>query len=46
MYWQAVIFIIEHSERGSMGLILNRPTSLVLGKQRGGLPFAVSVRSA
>lgn len=29
---QAVIFLFEHSEEGSAGFILNRPTELTLGK--------------
>ena len=31
---QAVIFIFEHDEHGSSGLILNRSTNLKLGKVR------------
>ena len=31
---QAVIFVFEHDEHGSSGLILNRSTNLKLGKVR------------
>lgn len=40
-YWQAVVFIIRHDEQGTLGLILNRPTSLHMGRGRGGLPLTV-----
>jgi hypothetical protein len=33
---QAVIFLFEHSESGSAGLILNRRTSYNLGSLQGG----------
>lgn len=29
---QAVIFLFEHSQEGSAGFILNKPTELTLGK--------------
>lgn len=32
---QAVIFIFEHSEQGSAGLILNRPTQYQIGSMPG-----------
>ena len=32
---QAVIFIFEHSEQGSGGLILNRPTQYTIGSMPG-----------
>ena len=32
---QAVIFIFEHSEQGSAGLILNRPTQYTIGSMPG-----------
>ncbi len=32
---QAVIFIFEHSEQGSAGLILNRPTQYTIGGMPG-----------
>lgn len=45
---QVVILIVAHNEQGSMGLILNRPTSLVFGTKtkdkKSGLPFPVEVR--
>eukprot|EP00238_Polyblepharides_amylifera_P004359 CAMPEP_0196573086 /NCGR_PEP_ID=MMETSP1081-20130531/3041_1 /TAXON_ID=36882 /ORGANISM="Pyramimonas amylifera, Strain CCMP720" /LENGTH=244 /DNA_ID=CAMNT_0041890663 /DNA_START=337 /DNA_END=1071 /DNA_ORIENTATION=- len=31
-FHQAVVFLIEHNERGSMGIILNRPTHYNLGQ--------------
>jgi hypothetical protein len=42
---QAVIFLVEHNEGGSVGLILNRPTGMVMGRKPGGLPFVIAVRS-
>ena len=32
LFVQAVIFLFEHSDEGSAGFILNRPTELTLGK--------------
>uniref|UniRef100_A0A383VTF1 YqgE/AlgH family protein n=1 Tax=Tetradesmus obliquus TaxID=3088 RepID=A0A383VTF1_TETOB len=40
-YWQAVVLLVQHSPAGSVGLILNRPSSLKLGVGRGGLKFAI-----
>ena len=37
------MFIIRHDEQGTLGLILNRPTSLHMGRGRGGLPLTVEV---
>jgi putative AlgH/UPF0301 family transcriptional regulator len=34
-----VVLIISHDAGGTVGLILNRPTGLVLGRKSGGLPF-------
>lgn len=31
-YWQAVVFLGAHSEEGSVGFILNRPTGLTMGR--------------
>lgn len=31
-FWQTVIFILEHSEQGSVGIVLNRPSILCLDK--------------
>jgi hypothetical protein len=42
-YWQTVIFIIDHNLKGSVGLILNRPSGMVMGRKPGGLPFVISV---
>jgi hypothetical protein len=42
---QAVIFLVEHNQGGSVGLILNRPTGMVMGRKPGGLPFVIAVRS-
>lgn len=39
---QAVILLVDHGPGGSIGLILNRPTGLVLGNKRGGLPFKIT----
>lgn len=36
-YWQLVIFLVEHSPGRSVGLILNRPSALILGRKPGGL---------
>lgn len=44
-YCECVVLLVQHSAGGgggSMGLILNRPTGMVLGRRRGGLPFEVS----
>jgi len=30
-YWQVVILLIQHDSRGSVGLILNRPSGITLG---------------
>ncbi|KAL4856413.1 hypothetical protein ACK3TF_003210 [Chlorella vulgaris] len=38
-YWQAVVLLVRHDEEGSLGLILNRPTELNMGRGRGGLPI-------
>lgn len=35
LYTQAVIFIFEHGEGGSAGLILNRPTQFTIGSIGG-----------
>lgn len=37
--WQLVIFITSHGPEGTVGLILNKPTGLVLGRKPGGLPL-------
>jgi hypothetical protein len=39
---QAVVFVISHDAGGTVGLILNRPTGLVLGRKSGGLPFEMA----
>eukprot|EP00798_Chlamydomonas_sp_ICE-L_P004918 gene4918-34688_t len=39
--WQAVVLLIQHGKEGSIGLLLNRPTSLQFGRKPGGLPFEV-----
>jgi len=38
---QAVILLVDHGSSGSVGLVLNRPTGLVLGRKSGGLPFTI-----
>jgi hypothetical protein len=38
---QAVVLLVRHSAEGSVGLLLNRPTSMVLQPGRGGLRFAI-----
>lgn len=43
-WWQLVILIISHDASGTVGLILNRPSSLQFGRKKGGLPFVVQVR--
>ncbi|PRW39208.1 transcriptional regulator [Chlorella sorokiniana] len=40
-YWQVVVFLLQHGPQGSLGLILNRPTSLKMGRGRGGLPMSL-----
>jgi hypothetical protein len=42
-YWQAVVFLVQHGEQGSLGLLLNRPTGLDMGRGRGGLPLPADV---
>ena len=42
-YWQAVVFLVQHGEQGSLGLLLNRPTGLNMGRGRGGLPMRAEV---
>ncbi|GLC33339.1 hypothetical protein PLESTB_000344200 [Pleodorina starrii] len=37
--WQVVVFLTSHGPEGSVGLILNRPTGMVLGRKPGGLPL-------
>lgn len=37
-WWQQVVLLLQHGPSGSLGLLLNRPTSLVMGRGRGGLP--------
>ncbi|KXZ47825.1 hypothetical protein GPECTOR_32g437 [Gonium pectorale] len=41
--WQAVVFLTSHGPEGSVGLILNRPTGMVLGRKPGGLPLELGV---
>lgn len=36
--WQSVIFLLSHSQNGSIGFVLNRPTGYLLSEGRGGLP--------
>ncbi|GIL61932.1 hypothetical protein Vafri_16251 [Volvox africanus] len=38
-FWQVVVFLTSHGVDGSVGLILNRPTGMVLGRKPGGLPL-------
>jgi hypothetical protein len=38
---QAVVLLVQHSPAGSVGLILNRPSSLKLGIGKGGLKFGI-----
>ncbi|GFH11556.1 uncharacterized protein HaLaN_07071, partial [Haematococcus lacustris] len=40
---QAVVFLASHGPEGSLGLLLNKPTSLMLGRKPGGLRFDVAV---
>eukprot|EP00955_Chlamydomonas_euryale_P029885 315100-Chlamydomonas_euryale.AAC.9 len=42
--WQVVALLIEHGKRGSIGLVLNRPTGMVMGRGRkpNGMPFQLS----
>ena len=42
-YDQVVALLVEHGERGSIALILNRPTGMVLGKKPSGMPIQLSV---
>lgn len=41
---QAVVFLLQHGPAGSLGLLLNRPTSLSMRRGRGGIPLPVEVR--
>jgi hypothetical protein len=43
---QVVVFIANHGTEGTVGLILNRPSPQVLGRQRGGLRFEPVVSGA
>lgn len=43
---QLVIFLTTHGPDGSVGIILNRPTGMVLGRKPGGLPLELGVSSA
>lgn len=40
---QAVVFVLQHGPQGSLGLILNRPTSLTMAHGRDGLPLPLDV---
>jgi len=41
-YEQVVMLLTDHGEQGSIGLILNRPTGMVMGRKPGGMPFQVA----
>lgn len=41
-----MVLVIAHGSDGTVGLVLNRPTSLMFGRKKGGLPFSVEVRAA
>ena len=43
-YEQLVALLVEHGERGSIALVLNRPTGMVMGKRPNGMPFQLTVR--
>ncbi|GAX79802.1 hypothetical protein CEUSTIGMA_g7242.t1 [Chlamydomonas eustigma] len=43
---EVVAVLIEHGDQGSIGLILNRPTSMVMGKRPNGMPLQLSVRTS
>lgn len=36
-----MVVLVQHSAEGSVGLLLNRPTSMVLRPGRGGLRYSV-----
>ena len=40
LFWQTVIFMLEHSAEGSLGLVLNRPTNLTVNDLLAGGPSA------
>ncbi|KAL4437824.1 hypothetical protein ABPG77_005736 [Micractinium sp. CCAP 211/92] len=40
-YWQVVVLLLQHTAHGSMGLVLNRPTTARVGRGRDGLPAPV-----
>lgn len=40
-YWQVVVFLLQHTVHGSMGLALNRPTNARVGRNQDGLPAPV-----
>lgn len=37
-----MVLLIEHGDQGSIGLILNRPTGMVLGKGPSGMPLQLT----
>lgn len=39
--WQVVIFLTTHGPEGSVGVMLNKPTTMVLGRKQGGLSFTL-----
>ncbi len=42
--FQVVALVVEHGDQGSIALILNRPTSMILGKSKpNGMPMQLSV---
>jgi len=40
---QVVALLVEHSDRGSIALILNRPTGMTIGRKPSGMPFKIMV---
>jgi hypothetical protein len=38
---QAVVLIVQHTQQGTVGLLLNRPTGMVMRPGRGGLRYAI-----
>lgn len=38
---QAVVLVVQHSRAGTVGLLLNRPTGMVMRPGKGGLRFAI-----
>ena len=45
LFWQTVIFMLEHSDTGSLGLVLNRPTNVTVKDLLAGGPSASMMKA-